>query len=138
MNKLKLLNLISVLNNLSDNELKEVLTKTDNTRLLDFLQESHCSKCYKKILKHDKYGICNKLRCGNILLKGDDYYACLYCSGPLNIVCIEITLNDGRKLFRVIIHNSEFAKSFLAEKKLYDKGPLSLEKALEILQGCEN
>lgn len=90
MEKLKILNLISVLNNIDDESLECVMNKIDNVRLLNHIYQKKCKKCDKEYLAHHKCVKCKKYKCYMFTYESNyaRTYKCLDCVGKLTIASI--------------------------------------------------
>lgn len=78
MNTLKELNLISVLKNMNEEKLKEILYKSDNLKIYNLINTSKCSECNDFIDNHRMCSDCNKIKCYT-LWDGQFIHKCIGC-----------------------------------------------------------
>lgn len=129
MEKLKTLNLISVLNNMKDNDLEYVLSNTNIVKLQNIFNKITCNKCYKNVKAHHTCYNCCIVKCKMFHHFINNRSLCLDCVGELYVK------KNYNQSFIIIDKNSHY-KFYICTKKYnaYKEGPISKEEALKLLK----
>lgn len=129
MEKLKTLNLISVLNNIDDDGLRHVLSKTNKVKIYNILKDSICNNCDKLITNHFTCEICHTINCFMLDNVWCTKSICLNCVVDLYIT--NLKLGIGRCVY---IQDKDLKFGTYINLTNYKEGPIPKKRALELIK----
>lgn len=129
MEKLKILNLISVLKNLNKKELTYVLSQTNTLELANIFNNLKCHRCTSLIGNHYNCTYCGLFHCDMFYNTYDKDYTCLECINDLQVEkCLNSFIIKGKYGEFIVIYTDDNVK----------EGPITKEEALKLLKKYAN